>query len=179
MPGAPGSLLHGAGWTCGPTAPRPDRRTMFHPKTTDWDNRMKEMFDRIDTILENRYHGSWKPRRNRPDRGQTANPEADGLFNVGVFFTPGFGSRPWPGLPGGDRPGHRRGRAPEPRGTRSSCSSGTSSWNSFPSTSRPQADGGAGRLDVQDPGGPGPGSSLGPKPAPRHLPPPPGTRTSA
>ncbi len=66
---------------------------MFHPKTTDWDNRMKEMFDRIDTILENRYHGSWKLRRNRPDRGQTANPEADGLFNVGVFFTPGFGSR--------------------------------------------------------------------------------------
>jgi hypothetical protein len=66
---------------------------MFHPKTTDWDNRMKEMFDRIDSILEDRYHGSWKLRRNRPGRGETSNPEADGLFNVGVFFTPGFGSR--------------------------------------------------------------------------------------
>lgn len=66
---------------------------MFHPKTTEWDNRMKEMFDRIDTILENRYSGAWKLRRNRPERGSTANPEADGLFNVGVFFTPGFGSR--------------------------------------------------------------------------------------
>jgi len=53
---------------------------------------MKEMFDRIDSILENRYSGSWKLRRNRPERGTTANPEADGLFNVGVFFTPGYGS---------------------------------------------------------------------------------------
>lgn len=66
---------------------------MFHPKTTDWDNRMKEMFDRIDSILEDRYHGAWKLRRNRPELGETSNPEADGLFNVGVFFTPGFGSR--------------------------------------------------------------------------------------
>ena len=66
---------------------------MFHPKTTDWDNRMKEMFDRIDRVLENRYEGAWKLRRNRPERGETYNPEADGLFNVGVFFTPGFGSR--------------------------------------------------------------------------------------
>jgi len=65
---------------------------MLHPKSTEWDNRMKEMFDRIDSILENRYSGSWKLRRNRPERGTTANPEADGLFNVGVFFTPGYGS---------------------------------------------------------------------------------------
>jgi len=66
---------------------------MLHPKSTEWDNRMKEMFDRIDSILENRYSGSWKLRRNRPERGTTANPEADGLFNVGVFFTPGYGSK--------------------------------------------------------------------------------------
>ncbi len=65
---------------------------MFHPKTTEWDRSMKAMFDRIDHILEDKYHGHWTLRRNRPKRGTTANPEADGLFNVGVFFTPGYGS---------------------------------------------------------------------------------------
>ncbi|MBL8967628.1 MAG: hypothetical protein JNG85_11520 [Spirochaetaceae bacterium] len=66
---------------------------MYHPKTIEWDARMKEMFDRIDTILEERHGGAWKLRRNRPALGETANPEADGLFNLGVFFDPGFGSR--------------------------------------------------------------------------------------
>lgn len=50
------------------------------------------MFDRIDAILEDRYHNHWRLKRNRPRRGETANPEADGLFNVGVIFTPGYGS---------------------------------------------------------------------------------------
>lgn len=54
---------------------------------------MKELFDRVDRDLEERYAGRWRLRRNRPARGATSNPEADGLFNVGVFFTPGFGSR--------------------------------------------------------------------------------------
>ena len=66
---------------------------MYHPKTTRWDDAMTSMFDRIDGILEDRYGGAWRLRRNRPERGATANPEADGLFNVGVFFTPGFGSK--------------------------------------------------------------------------------------
>lgn len=65
---------------------------MYHPKTIEWDERMKAMFDRIDGILEERYGGAWKLRRNRPALGETANPEADGLFNVGVFFDPGYGS---------------------------------------------------------------------------------------
>ncbi len=66
---------------------------MNHPKTNEWDARMSELFDRVDRSLEERYQGRWKLRRNRPTRGTTANPEMDGLFNVGVFFTPGFGSR--------------------------------------------------------------------------------------
>ncbi len=66
---------------------------MNHPKTNEWDTRMSELFDRVDRSLEDRYQGRWKLRRNRPVRGTTANPEMDGLFNVGVFFTPGFGSR--------------------------------------------------------------------------------------
>jgi len=66
---------------------------MNHPKTNEWDTRMSELFDRVDRSLEDRYQGRWKLRQNRPVRGTTANPEMDGLFNVGVFFTPGFGSR--------------------------------------------------------------------------------------
>lgn len=65
---------------------------MRHPKSLEWDNTMKDMFDRIDHVLEDTYGGSWKLRRNRPERGDTSNPEADGLFNVGVFFTAGYGS---------------------------------------------------------------------------------------
>ena len=65
---------------------------MKHPKTIEWDDSMKAMFDRIDGILEERYRGAWKVRRNRPLLGETSNPEADGLFNVGAFFTPGYGS---------------------------------------------------------------------------------------
>jgi hypothetical protein len=67
--------------------------SMYHPKTMEWDDRMKDLFDRVDRALEDRYEGRWHLRRNRPARGKTANPEADGLFNVGVFFTPGYGSR--------------------------------------------------------------------------------------
>lgn len=64
----------------------------MHPKTIEWDSRMKAMFDRIDAVLEDKYHGAWTLRRNRPLRDETSNPEADGLFNVGASFTPGFGS---------------------------------------------------------------------------------------
>ncbi|MBU0934580.1 MAG: hypothetical protein KKI09_02580 [Spirochaetes bacterium] len=66
---------------------------MKHPKTVEWFDRLKVMFDEIDHYLEDKYSGRWQLRRNRPERGQTANPEADGLFNVGVFFDPGFGSQ--------------------------------------------------------------------------------------
>lgn len=66
---------------------------MYHPKTVEFDGRMKAMFDRIDAIMEERHGGRWRLRRNRPAGGETSNPEADGLFNLGVFFDPGFGSR--------------------------------------------------------------------------------------
>ncbi|HOZ72059.1 MAG TPA: hypothetical protein PLQ29_03365 [Spirochaetales bacterium] len=65
---------------------------MYHPKTIAWDSQLKAMFDRIDHELEDAYGGRWTLRRNRPERGATSNPEADGLFNVGTFFTPGYGS---------------------------------------------------------------------------------------
>ena len=65
---------------------------MYHPKMAAWDEKLKAVFDRVDHELEERYGGRWKLRRNRPERGGTANPESDGLFNVGAFFTPGYGS---------------------------------------------------------------------------------------
>jgi hypothetical protein len=65
---------------------------MDHPKTIEWDRRMKLLFDRIDALLEERHRGRWRLRRNRPALGETANPEADGLFNLGTFFDTGYGS---------------------------------------------------------------------------------------
>lgn len=64
----------------------------MHAKMNAWDDRLKELFDRIDAELEERYHGAWALRRNRPALGETTNPEADGLFNIGAVFTPGYGS---------------------------------------------------------------------------------------
>lgn len=40
---------------------------MDHPNTVAWDARMKAMFDRIDDILEDRYHNHWRIRHNRPN----------------------------------------------------------------------------------------------------------------
>jgi hypothetical protein len=64
-----------------------------HPKSTQGDMTMKTLFDRIDHILEERYGGTWDLRSNRPARGQTSNPEADWLFNIGAAFIPGYGSQ--------------------------------------------------------------------------------------
>jgi len=65
----------------------------MHPKLIAWDRTMKQMLDRIDHVLENRYGHHWKLRHNRPRRGETSNPQADGLFDVDVIFTPGYRSR--------------------------------------------------------------------------------------
>jgi hypothetical protein len=64
-----------------------------HPKSTAWEARLKAVFDRIDDDLEARYGADYALHPSRPPRGATANREADGLFNVGAAFTPGYGSR--------------------------------------------------------------------------------------
>ena len=53
---------------------------------------MKELFDEVDHYIEDLYCGKYSLHPVRPLRGETANPEADGLFNVGANFTPGYGS---------------------------------------------------------------------------------------
>ncbi len=54
---------------------------------------LKRLFDRIDGELEDTWGTRYNLHPARMTRGATANPETDGLFNVGASFTTGFGSR--------------------------------------------------------------------------------------
>ncbi|GBU27840.1 hypothetical protein R84B8_01381 [Treponema sp. R8-4-B8] len=65
---------------------------MWHPKIIEFDNRMKKLFDEVDNFLEDLYGDRYPLHPTRPARGETANPEADGLFNIGAIFTPGYRS---------------------------------------------------------------------------------------
>jgi hypothetical protein len=65
---------------------------MWHPKTVEFDAQMKKLFDEVDDFLEHLYGDKYPLHPSRPPYGETANPEADGLFNIGADFTLGFGS---------------------------------------------------------------------------------------
>jgi len=65
---------------------------MWHPKTVEFDDLLKKLFDEVDSYIEDLYGDRYLLRPTRPARGETANPEADGLFNIGANFTPGFTS---------------------------------------------------------------------------------------
>lgn len=71
--------------------------SLRHPKVTEWEDRLKAVFDRIDDILEDKYRNKYRLSPVRPERGATSNKEADGLFNVGAAFSAGFGSEKGPG----------------------------------------------------------------------------------
>ena len=58
----------------------------------EFDDRLKKLFDEVDAYIEDHYGDRYDLHPVRPVRGETANPEADGLFNIGANFTPGFGS---------------------------------------------------------------------------------------
>ena len=58
----------------------------------EFDNRLKTLFDEVDHYIEDLYGDRYALHPVRPARGQTANPQSDGLFNIGADFTPGFGS---------------------------------------------------------------------------------------
>ena len=66
---------------------------MWHPKTVEFDERMKKLFDEVDGYIEDLYGDKYHLHPVRLARGETANPEMDGLFNIGAVFTPGFGSQ--------------------------------------------------------------------------------------
>ena len=65
---------------------------MWHPKTVEFDERLKRLFDEVDDYIEDLYGERYILHPVRPERGETSNPEADGLFNIGANFTPGYGS---------------------------------------------------------------------------------------
>jgi len=65
---------------------------MNHPKMVEFENRLKKLFDEVDDYIEDLYGDQYVLHPVRPMRGQTANPESDGLFNIGAVFTPGFNS---------------------------------------------------------------------------------------
>jgi len=65
---------------------------MWHPKMNEFDDRMKKLFDEVDAYIEDLYGDNYHLHPVRLPRGHAANPEADGLFNIGANFTPGFGS---------------------------------------------------------------------------------------
>jgi len=58
----------------------------------EFDKRLKELFDEVDDYIEDLYGDKYPLHPMRPARGETSNPEADGLFNIGANFTPGFNS---------------------------------------------------------------------------------------
>lgn len=70
---------------------------MRHQKAKDWEKRLKAVFDEIDIELENDYGGMYPLHPSRVPKGETSNPEMDGLFNVGASYSAGFGSRFGPG----------------------------------------------------------------------------------
>ena len=64
----------------------------IHAKLRDFDDRLSALFREVDRRLEDRWGGAFSVHPNRPRRGETANPAADGLFEVAADFTPGLGS---------------------------------------------------------------------------------------
>lgn len=66
-------------------------------KVSAWEMKLKNVFDAIDHELEDEYGRYYVLHPSRPKRGTTANPEDDGLFNVGSAFSVGYGSKYGPG----------------------------------------------------------------------------------
>jgi len=61
-------------------------------KLDKFNRKLKALFDELDDYLEDKYGGHYPLHPGRARRGNTANKEQDGLFNVGAAFSPGFGS---------------------------------------------------------------------------------------
>ncbi len=70
---------------------------MKNPLLEKWEDKLQDIFDRIDRILEERYGELFPLRPNRPAHGRGVTPDADGLFDLGVSFSAGIGSQFGPG----------------------------------------------------------------------------------
>jgi hypothetical protein len=63
-----------------------------HPKLAAFTQTMEALFRETDGELEDRFGAFFALHPNRPRRGETGNPEMDGLFEIAPDFSPGFGS---------------------------------------------------------------------------------------
>jgi hypothetical protein len=63
-----------------------------HPKLTAFTDTLEALFHEVDEVLEEKWGACFSLHPNRPQRGETGNPEADGLFEVAPDFTTGIGS---------------------------------------------------------------------------------------
>jgi hypothetical protein len=63
-----------------------------HPKLTVFTQALEALFHETDGELEDRFGNFFTLHPNRPRRGETGNPEMDGLFEIAPDFSPGFGS---------------------------------------------------------------------------------------
>lgn len=64
-----------------------------HPLSEEWDQKLQSVFEAADRYLEEKFGTRWTRRPNRPEEGQTVNPQMSGLFNIGASFTAGYGSQ--------------------------------------------------------------------------------------
>lgn len=71
--------------------------SLRHARALAWEEQLKRVFDRVDHALEDKYGHLYPLHPARPKRGDTSNPESDGLFNVGASFSAGYGSEHGPG----------------------------------------------------------------------------------
>jgi hypothetical protein len=62
------------------------------PRVSAWERKLAAVFDAIDRVMEDRYGDRYALHPSRPERGATANPAADGLFDLGAAFSAGYGS---------------------------------------------------------------------------------------
>ncbi|MDR2095517.1 MAG: hypothetical protein LBP76_08360 [Treponema sp.] len=65
----------------------------IHPKLAAFTDTLEKLFREVDEILEDRRGDSFSLHPNRPQHGETGNPEMDGLFEIAPDFTAGLGSQ--------------------------------------------------------------------------------------
>jgi hypothetical protein len=64
----------------------------IHPKLAAFNEALEKLFHEVDEYIEEHWQGAFPLHPNRPAKGETQNPEMDGLFEIAPDFTPGIGS---------------------------------------------------------------------------------------
>lgn len=70
---------------------------MKNPLLQQWEDKLNDIFEEIDKKLEKEYGDAHPLKPGRPKAGEGITHDTDGLFEIGVLFTPGFTSSYGPG----------------------------------------------------------------------------------